>query len=167
MPRVLPFAGWCRAVVGALVLAAMLGTSPGASASVRRPATPAGYSLTFQGARRGTASGGTVKGCAFDPLGLPEFAVQWVGFTVDGVPYDLYLDAKGQSRAGVPIPITNRSKGRSATLRIVAGKRVFDKPEAGSVQLSVEGVGVLDAVLGPKVKGKPLRLHGTFVCVMS
>jgi hypothetical protein len=167
MPRVLRFVGSRRAAVGALVLAAMLGASPWASASVRRAATPAGYSLTFRGALRGTASGGTVKGCAFDPLGLPEFAVQWVGFTVDRVPYNLYLDAKGQFKAGVPIPITNSSKGRSATLRVVAGKRVFDKPVAGSVQLSAEGSGVLDAVLGPKVKGKPLRLHGTFVCVMG
>jgi hypothetical protein len=153
--------------VGALVLATTLGTSPWASASVGRPATPAGYSLTFRGALRGTASGGAVKGCAFDPLGLPEFAVQWVGFTVNRVPYDLYLDAIGKTKAGDPIPITNRGKGRSATLRVVAAKRVFNKPAAGSVQLSAEGNGVFDAVMGPKVKGKPLRLHGTFVCVMS
>jgi hypothetical protein len=141
-----------------------------AYASVPRYATPAGYSLTFRGALHGDASGGTVKGCAFDPLGLPEFAVQWTGFTVNGVSYDLYLDAVGTGpfNAGDTIPITNSRDTRpGATLRITSGKRVFNKPKTGSVQLSRDGIGVLDAVLGPKVKGKPLKISGNFECLVD
>ena len=122
------------------------------------------------GALHGDVSGGTVKGCAFDPLGLPEFAVQWTGFTVNGVSYDLYLDAVGTGpfNAGDPIPITNSRDTRpGATLRITSGKRVFNKPKAGSVQLSRDGIGVLDAVLGPKVKGKPLKISGNFECLVD
>src|SRR4051794_17401191 len=121
-------------LVAAIALAVLFGASRSAPASVPRYATPAGYGLTFRGAVQGTASGGAVRGCAFDPLGLPEFAVQWTGFTVNGVPYDLSLDARGRFRTGAPIPVTNDPHANpAATLRIRSGKRVFDRPRRGSV----------------------------------
>jgi hypothetical protein len=164
------FRGSHLCAVAALGFAALLAGWPPAYSSVPGYPTPAGYSLTFRGALHGDASGGTVKGCAFDPLGLPKFAVRWTGFSVAGDPYDLYLDAVGTRpfRAGEPIPITNNPDARpGATLRITSGKRVFNKPKSGSVQLSPDGIGVFDAVLGPKLKGKPLTVSGNFHCLVD
>ena len=130
----------------------MLAGWPPAYSSVPGYPTPAGYSLTFRGALHGDALGGTVKGCAFDPLGLPKFAVRWTGFSVDGDPYDLLPRCRRHPPAeGWRTHSDHQQprRGPGATLRITSGKRVFNKPKSGSVQLSADGIGVLAAVLGP------------------